>query len=43
MPEQTFSDQGTFFLSNVPGGRREDDVYRRIADSIVSRLIEEWG
>lgn len=43
MPEQTFSDQGTFFLSNTPGGRREDDVYRRVADSIVSRLLEDWG
>lgn len=43
MPEQSFSDQGTFFLSNVPGGRREDDVYRRVAESIVSRLIEGWG
>jgi hypothetical protein len=43
MPEQAFSDTGVFFLSNVPSGRREDDVYRRVAESIISRLIEGWG
>ncbi|MCG3196183.1 MAG: hypothetical protein GHCLOJNM_00655 [bacterium] len=43
MPEQTFSDRGVFFLSNVPSGRREDDVHRRIAEQIISRLIEGWG
>lgn len=43
MPEQAFSDSGVFFLSNVPSGRREDDVYRRIAERIISQLIEGWG
>jgi hypothetical protein len=43
MPEQSFGDTGVFFLSNVPSGRREDDVYRRIAERIISRLIEGWG
>jgi outer membrane lipopolysaccharide assembly protein LptE/RlpB len=42
MPEQAFSSSGTFFLSNTPGVRKEDDVYRRIAEDIMSRLIEGW-
>lgn len=43
MPEQIFSDSGVFFLSNTPSGRREDDVYRRIGERIISRLLEGWG
>lgn len=43
MPKQEFSSSGIFFLSNTPGGRREDDVYRRIGEEIISRLIEGWG
>jgi lipopolysaccharide assembly LptE-like protein len=43
MPEREFSDFGTFFLSNTPSGRREDDVYRRIAEKIISRMFEGWG
>ena len=43
MPETEFADQGVFFLSNTPSGRREDDVYRRIAERIISRMVEGWG
>jgi hypothetical protein len=43
MPETEFSDQGVFFLSNTPSGRREDDVYRRVAEKIISRMVEDWG
>ena len=43
MPKREFSASGTFFLSNVPGGRREDDVYRKLAESIIATLIEGWG
>jgi hypothetical protein len=43
MNEQAFSETGTFFLTNVPTGRREDDVYRRVAERVISRLIEGWG
>ncbi len=43
MPEQDFSDSGVFFLSNTPSGKREDDVYRRVAERIIERLIEGWG
>jgi hypothetical protein len=43
MNEQEFHDTGVFFLSNVPSGRREDDVYRRVAERIISRLLEGWG
>jgi hypothetical protein len=32
-----------FFLSNVPSGRREDDVYRRIAEQVIGQLLEGWG
>jgi len=43
MPMQTFSNSGNFYLQNTPGPRREDDVYRRIAEGIISRLFEGWG
>lgn len=43
MEKKEFSSSGTFFLSNVPGGRREDDVYRRLAESVIATLIEGWG
>ncbi|MBV6482976.1 MAG: hypothetical protein DIKNOCCD_02739 [bacterium] len=43
MPEQDFVDSGVFFLTNTPSGRREDDVYRRIGEQIISRLLEGWG
>jgi len=43
MPKAEFSSTGEFFLSNVPSGRREDDIYRRIAEDIISRLLEGWG
>jgi hypothetical protein len=43
MPERAFSDSGVFFLSNTPNGRREDDVYRRVAERVISTLIEGWG
>ncbi|MCA9410851.1 MAG: LptE family protein [Candidatus Omnitrophica bacterium] len=43
MPKKEFTSSGTFFLSNVPGGRREEDVYRKIAESLIATLIEGWG
>ena len=43
MAEQKFRGSGNFFLSNVPGARREDDVNRRVAKQIIARLLEGWG
>lgn len=43
MPKKEFTASGIFFLSNVPSGRREEDVYRRAAESVLSNLIEGWG
>jgi len=38
----TFSSSGTFFLTADPSDRRERDIFIRLADDILSRLIEGW-
>lgn len=43
MPEQAIRDSGVFYLSNVPGSRREESVFSRIGERILSTLIEGWG
>jgi len=39
---ERFSATGSFFLTADPGERRERDVFIRLADDIISRLIEGW-
>ena len=39
---EIFEEQGVFFLSNQPGLRREEQVYRRIAEAVISRFLEGW-
>jgi len=43
MQPQQFKESGTFFLTNTPNGRREDDVNRRLGQKVISRLLEGWG
>lgn len=40
--EQTFGDSGVFFLSNRPEARREEQIYRRLAEAVISRLLDDW-
>lgn len=40
--EESFEDKGVFFLSNQPGERREERVFARLAESVISRLLDGW-
>jgi hypothetical protein len=37
-----FSENGVYFLANEPGARREEQVYTRLAEAVISRLLEGW-
>jgi hypothetical protein len=39
---ERFKSSGQFFLTADPSERRERDVLVRLADDIISRLIEGW-
>jgi len=42
LEDERFSGSGSFFLSANPSERRERDVFIRMADDLISRLIEGW-
>ena len=42
MQGERFSGSGSFFLTAQPTARRERDVLTRIANDIVSRVVEGW-
>jgi hypothetical protein len=42
LTEVPFKTSGTFFETAEPTRRRKDDVFIRLADDIVSRVIEGW-
>jgi hypothetical protein len=42
LDQETFRGSGSFFLTPDPAERRQRDVFIRLADNIISRLIEGW-
>jgi hypothetical protein len=42
LEDEPFSGSGSFFLTSDPSERRERDVFIRMADELISRLIEGW-
>ena len=42
MQDERFAGSGSFFLTAQPSARREKDVLIRIANDIVSRVIDGW-
>jgi hypothetical protein len=42
LEDERFSASGVFSLTADPSERREKDVFIRLADDIISRLIEGW-
>jgi len=40
--DEPFEESGVFFLSNQPQSRREEQIYIRLAESIISQLLEGW-
>lgn len=40
--DEPFTESGVFFLSNEPSIRREETVYIRISEAMISRLLEGW-
>lgn len=42
LEEEPFEESGVFFLSNRPEARREEQIYRRLAQALISRLLDGW-
>lgn len=42
MPPTTFSEQGIFFLSSLPGKKRHSEILARLGEDVISRVIEGW-
>lgn len=40
--ERKFEESGVFFLSNQPQTRREEQIYVRLAEAMISQLLEGW-
>jgi citrate lyase gamma subunit len=39
---ERFDESGVFFLANQPQSRREEQVYVRLSEDIISRFLEGW-
>ena len=39
---EKFKEEGVYFLSNQPQTRREEQIYTRLAEAMISRLLEGW-
>ena len=42
LQDEPFEEKGVFFLSNRPEARREEQIYRRLAEGIIARLLDDW-
>jgi hypothetical protein len=40
--DRPFEESGVFFLSNQPQTRREEQIYVRLAEAMISRMLEGW-
>ena len=40
--DEHFKESGDFFLSNQPSAQREEQIYIRMAESIISRVLQHW-
>lgn len=42
LQDEPFEEKGVFFLSNRPEARREEQIYRRLAEGVIGRLLDDW-
>jgi hypothetical protein len=40
--DRKFEESGVFFLSNQPQTRREEQIYVRLAEAMISQMLEGW-